>query len=411
MPERKSIAQELDEQVLQVKQLPSPNSCIFKVPQVLRVHDEAAYKPEIIAIGPYNNRMDKNLYSMEDHKIRYYKAFLSRLPILRSSDLVAAVEEVKFQAIECYHDIIRSDESVSDDFVKRMILDGCFILELLMRYDDEVDKKDPIFSGTWIISSLQHDLVLLENQIPYIVLLKLYSLTLGISRKDQASDELNELVVCFFESMLPCPGETDSRTQQQPRHILDLLRINLLPKTTQREKAGNCPSWEFTSCITDLKEGGVYLKRREVSDGLLDIQFNNGNLEIPSFCIDENTYVLLRNIIAFEQCDGKSTHEITSYVLLLDNLMNSETDLKILCNEGIINNVLGNNKDVALKISGMCKGVGISKFCYDGLCSQCNLYIRKRKSWPRKRTILAGVCCLFLLFTILQTLYAVLTNQ
>ncbi|KAI3947964.1 hypothetical protein MKW92_042346 [Papaver armeniacum] len=395
MPERKSIAQELDEQVLQVKQLPSPNSCIFKVPQVLRVHDEEAYKPEIIAIGPYNNRMDKDLYSMEDHKIRYYKAFLSRMPILRSSDLVAAVEEVKFQAAECYHDICSAD----DDFVKTMVLDGCFILELLVRHADEVaraDKKDPIFSSTWILCSLQHDLILLENQIPYIVLLKLYSLRYTITQA-QASDELNRLVVCFYQSMLPCLGETDSRTQQQPRHILDLLRINLLPKTTRTVEVVDSPSYELPRCVSDLKEAGVYLKRREVSDGVLDIQFNNGYLEIPSFNFDANTYVLLRNMIAFEQCDGKSTHEITSYGLLLHNLMNSEKDVKILSDEGIIN-ILGNNKELALKINSMCKGVCIASFCYQGLCRECNLYASK--FWPRKRPIFAGIWLLVLLLTI-----------
>ncbi|KAI3905972.1 hypothetical protein MKW98_022401 [Papaver atlanticum] len=393
----------------ELPKLPSPNSCIFKVPQKFRVQDEAAYKPEIIAIGPYNHIDKENPHSMEDHKT----PFLHRQPSYTLPDLIKAVQEVKAQAIECYHDI-RRDEVCDDDFVKMMILDddfvemmildGCFILELLMRNADEVaraDKNDPIFSSAWIRSSLQHDLILLENQIPYVVLLKLYSLTLEETRKAQASDELNKLVIRFFKSMLPHvretrPGQAVSTASQgsqtdssaQPRHILDLLRMNLLPKTTQREKAGNSPSWEFTSCITDLKEGGVYLKRGEVSDGLLDIQFNNGNLEIPSFYIDENTYVLLRNMIAFEQCDGKST-QITSYVLLLDNLINSETDVKILCNEGIINNVLGKNKELAQKISGMCKGVSISNFCYDGLCRECNLYVRK--FWPRKKAILAGI--------------------
>ncbi|KAI3840866.1 hypothetical protein MKX03_009994 [Papaver bracteatum] len=406
MAEKKSVAEVLDEQVLRVKQLPSPDSCIFKVPQVLRVHDEAAYKPEIIAIGPYN-RMDKNLHSMEDHKIRYFKALLDRRPFIRSSDLVAAVEEVKFQAAECYHDIC----SASDDFVKTMVLDGCFILELLVRHADEVAsayKKDPIFSSTWILCSLQHDLILLENQIPYIVLLKLYSLTIAKYRKAQASDELNKLVVCFFQSMLPCLGETDSRTQQQPRHILDLLRINLLPKTTRTVEEVDSPSYELPRCISDLKEAGVCLKKRQVSDGVLDIQFNNGYLEIPSFYIDENTDVLLRNMIAFEQCDGKSTHEITSYGLLLQNLMNSEKDVKILSDEGIIN-TLGNNKELALKINSMCKGVCIVSFCYEGLCRECNLYASQY--WPRKRTTLAGICCLVLLLTILHTFYAILAYQ
>ncbi|RZC56161.1 hypothetical protein C5167_015009 [Papaver somniferum] len=495
--------------------LPSPNSCIYKVPEKLCKVKHEAYKPQIISIGPYH-RNTEGLHSMESSKERYFKAFLRRtLPTLTSrltlSNLIIAIKRIESQARECYHDLVLGRDLIkagdgydSDTFVKMMILDGSFILELLHRYANEGarDANDPIFFTGWMLSSLQHDLVLIENQIPFIILEKLYRLTRTYSQQNDQS--LDQLVLRFFKTMLPYSIESElpaptqeslpvrsaryilgyllaierfiqspfcSRESMLPitqgpeiqlneflpnpeetvvvrmpttqagsqhrqinssgsqhrqinyrsrhRHMLDLLRSNLLPSSAHEENAGGDPGWEFTRCVTSLSEAGVKFVRKDKSDGLLDIKFHKGTFNIPPFDFDESTDVVLRNMIAMEQCDRMSTRQITSYVLLLDILMNSERDVKLLRDKKIIRSYLGDDVEMSLIINSMCKGVSITHFCYDGLCSRCNRYIQG--TWYKWREVLMRdyfntpwalfsflAAIVLLILAITQTLYAVL---
>ncbi|OVA14971.1 Protein of unknown function DUF247 [Macleaya cordata] len=179
---------------------------------------------------------------MEDHKNWYLQAFLSRTsssPESKSTleDLVKAMRELETQARECYgeeiDDQFTSNEFV-EEFVQMMLLDGCFIIELLLRAADP-EHGDP-----------SH----------------------------------NRLVLRFFDPMLPkirvIPQTiSDFSIMNEPKHVLDLLRSILLPSSGQMEDAGHCPVWELTRCVTDLWEAGVNFKKKEQADGLLDIQFND----------------------------------------------------------------------------------------------------------------------------------------
>ncbi|KAI7998187.1 UPF0481 protein [Camellia lanceoleosa] len=61
------------------------------------------------------------------------------------------------------------------ELAKILLVDGCFILKLFLRdsdmekYMDEVE-EDPIINSASTIATLQHDLALLENQIPFPIL-------------------------------------------------------------------------------------------------------------------------------------------------------------------------------------------------------------------------------------------------
>ena len=50
---------------------------IFRVQDELRVANESAYEPEIIAIGPHHHGKEK-LKMMEKHKLRYLQSLLKR---------------------------------------------------------------------------------------------------------------------------------------------------------------------------------------------------------------------------------------------------------------------------------------------------------------------------------------------
>ena len=65
----------------------------------------------------------------------------------------------------------------SDDFVKLIRLDASFILELFLRYYEEKwEVDDPMFVEAWLLDAVWHELLLLENQLPFFVIEKLYQL-------------------------------------------------------------------------------------------------------------------------------------------------------------------------------------------------------------------------------------------
>jgi len=55
----------------------------------------------------------------------------------------------------------------------------CFIVELFLRlhtYTD-VEGRDPLLTKQWMLTDIQNDLILLENQLPFFVLEQFYNLT------------------------------------------------------------------------------------------------------------------------------------------------------------------------------------------------------------------------------------------
>ncbi|OVA10391.1 Protein of unknown function DUF247 [Macleaya cordata] len=412
-----------------IKPFPSPRWCIYRVPKKLRTVKEEAYVPQIVSIGPFH-RGKPTLQAMEDHKNWYLQAFISRTSSTEYKstleDLVKAMRELETQARECYGEEI-DDQFTSNEFVEMMLLDGCFIIELLLRAAGEGVRipNDRIFGSVWMLFSLQHDLILLENQIPFFVLERIFSL---ICRDPEHGDpSLNRLVLRFFDAMLPKiqvipQTRSDFSIINKPKHVLDLLRSILLPSSGRMDDAGHYPVWEFTRCVTDLWEAGVNFKKKEQADGLLDIQFNDkdGIFEIPPFFFDESTDVILRNLVAMEQCDGTLKPLVTSYVLLLDILINSEKDVRLLCHKKIVQCYLGDDEELAVVINNLCKGVSITKFYHDGLCHRCNAYFETK--WHKWRAILKHdyfntpwavlsftAAVILLLLTFLQTLFAILS--
>ncbi|KAL0010414.1 hypothetical protein SO802_005522 [Lithocarpus litseifolius] len=91
--------------------------------------------------------------------------------------LAEAMKRLEGRARWCYSEVF--DDISTDDFVRMMVIDGCFILELFRYYQRSEKEKvdDPIFRTRWELPVIRLDLVKLENQLPFFVLQELYMLT------------------------------------------------------------------------------------------------------------------------------------------------------------------------------------------------------------------------------------------
>ncbi|XP_016649676.1 PREDICTED: UPF0481 protein At3g47200-like [Prunus mume] len=156
-------------------------------------------------------------------------------------------------------------------------------------------------------------------------------------------------------------------------HFVDLIRISCLSSNRKAEKklkTINIPS------ITELHRAGVKLKGGS-ADNLFDIQFADGTLEIPKLEISDQTELIIRNLVAFEQCHYKEKH-VSNYVRLMDCFVNTPRDVELLVKYGIVENFLGDNSEVSTLINKLGKGVqiNVNNFYFASVCEALNTYYR-----------------------------------
>ena len=144
-----------------------PRCCIYSVPKNLRKVNKEAYTPRIVSIGPFHHNKN-NLSGMEMHKLRYLKDFLYRTG-KSQEDLLMIIQDNEVEIRRCYSEECRLSRT---DFVKMVLLDAIFIIELFLRFHGR--ENDYISSQPWLGNAIRHDLILLENQLPFFVIEKLF---------------------------------------------------------------------------------------------------------------------------------------------------------------------------------------------------------------------------------------------
>ncbi|PON95329.1 hypothetical protein TorRG33x02_088510 [Trema orientale] len=406
-----------------------PSRCsIFRIPNILSRHTRNAYVPNAFAIGPFHHD-SHYLKPTEKIKQKYLLDLISRLSnpdpsISLDTKLIRnftkAISDVQDDAREYYAGPV--DMEV-DEFVEMLVLDGCFIIELFRKnaYPGLRNKDDPIFTMSCLLQFLHHDLILLENQIPWLVLDILFEQT-----KTTSIDEkpLVQLAIEFFPSLLikssprltHTPSNLSIIQNHENKHILDLLRNSLILKSTIIKKSKN--DWQHIRSATSLRDSGITFMRDVVSESILDIKFSpkRGVMAIPPLLIQETAETVFRNLISLEQCCANYKPIITCYAVLLDNLIDTNEDIQLLDKNKIIVNWL-NNDDAAKFFNRLYIDTYVKENYYYHLTYDVNKYCKRR--WHKYRRVLMrdyfkhpwaliSVIAAFvaLVLTFLQTVYA-----
>ncbi|CAK9188604.1 unnamed protein product [Ilex paraguariensis] len=163
--------------------------------------------------------------------------------------------------------------------------------ELLLRSAHLREGKnlsDRIYSSPWLIDDLGHDMILLENQLPFIVLKSMLSLVVDHNLKENPS--MLKLTFEHFKSFLTLHRYPDNITPKEVKHFLDFLRYCHLPSPSKKGQKGGL-AIEFSPSTTRLNEAGIKFKEGENSC-LLDVNFKSGVLEISNLEIDDLTKTL-----------------------------------------------------------------------------------------------------------------------
>ncbi|KAF9588003.1 hypothetical protein IFM89_006882 [Coptis chinensis] len=151
----------------------------------------------MVSFGPLHYGKEE-LRDMEAHKRQYLKDFLARSPRIKLEDCIGVLKDLEDKALDCYAQTISLN---SNDFIKLMLLDACFIIELFLKWrkrnslGNSIDEL--IYNKFRMKYWMRFDLLLLENQLPFFVIEKLYDLYLSNS-SDGDNVSLLVLTIEYF---------------------------------------------------------------------------------------------------------------------------------------------------------------------------------------------------------------------
>ncbi|KAJ0546960.1 hypothetical protein HanIR_Chr08g0366761 [Helianthus annuus] len=412
---------------------------IYRVPSCVTDLNKRAYKPQSVSFGPYHYG-EPNLESMEENKHRALLHFLKRYK-KPFECYVKAVMEVVEDLKHAYSALDQKWHQDTMGFVKMMILDGCFMLEILRAATtDDVDcdlnaadadvvddyaSNDPIFSNhgkLYILPYLKRDMLMLENQLPMLLLNTLVTVTKDENNPNQHDEEcVNKMVQKF------CSPYSRITKMGRSLHPLDVYRRSLLWENPRHKKKPVTKSYhhlviqegdEIVRSATELYEAGIRFKKSKTRS-LKGISFKGGVLTLPPVMVDDATESLYLNLIAFERLHVGAGNEVTSYIFFMDNIIDHAKDVSLLHSQGIIQNAIGSDKAVAKLFNSLSKDITLDPdSALDVVHKQVHNYCTKpwnewranlihtyfRSPWA----ILSVLAAVFLFaLTIIQTIYTV----
>ncbi|KAJ0611550.1 hypothetical protein HanRHA438_Chr01g0021391 [Helianthus annuus] len=288
-----------------------------------------------------------------------------------------------------------------------MVMDACFILEFIFWFS-EFDKS-----------------VLLENQIPFFILNEIFECTILKFDPEVSLIKLFYRVLAFLNIFRADITVNNISINSTP-HILGLLHECYKPQN-------NVTSVYIPSVIhsaIDLCRAGVNFKPNRNPKWMMGMEvdlrrfipcffgsWSKATLRLPVLSVHEFTELVLRNLIAYEQL-GQTRNYVTSYVIAMGMLVNTQEDVAQLVASKVLVNSIGSNEEAANMINNMCKEVACLEFFYEQQWETLNMYYNgywpKNIAWLRKTyfsspwnmiALFAGII-LFAL-TIVQTIFTI----
>ncbi|KAF8020385.1 hypothetical protein BT93_G0939 [Corymbia citriodora subsp. variegata] len=355
---------------------------------------------------------------MEDHKLLYLQNLLQDNQNYYLMDYIQTVVSWEDEARNQYD---RQIVLNSYQFAEVILLDGIFMIQFVLMCWDRKRRlpNDPIFSNQLMLRAVYRDMALLENQIPFFIVQRLFKM--AFKTHQQNMPELLELVGWFFKYVTRKEKLPAWVMESEVKHFVHAISLSFFPPGMEapNKRHEEHKEMKFPPSATELVAAGVKLRKRE-SESLLDIKFENGVLDMPCLILTDSVEHYFRNIIAFEQCYWKRRY-LTEYMTFMHHLVDAPRDAELLIDKGIIENWLSNKEAAAQVINAFGKEHSMSRDHHfyslsDELIKHCQRPHNKWKAtfkrdycsspWVVISVIAAG---LLLLLTIAQTVFSALS--
>ncbi|KAK9232423.1 hypothetical protein WN943_022669 [Citrus x changshan-huyou] len=318
--------------------------------------DPDSYTPQEVAIGPYHY-WRQGLYEMITYKLVQRK------------------------------ELVQAQRHIDGDHKFQYVVEQLKELELKIR---ACYLKFLNFRTKAAHNAILRDMVILENQIPLFVLRK--KIKVQYSSLESADDILQAMLLGFCQELLPFQILKDipKINVSERAHLLDFLYGTIVPKAEQKSeiteliqymlfpeenKSDDEGSYSSNSdmnkpplveeitipSVTELYKSSVSFSA--TNGNILTISFdtNTATLHLPSVSLDVNSKVILRNLVAYEASNASGTLVFTRYTELMNGIIDTEEDVKLLRRKGILLNRLKSDAEVADLWNGMSKSIKLTK--------------------------------------------------
>ena len=296
---------------------------ISTVPEELRKRNGNAYLPKMITIGPLciGTTAGTEQKQMADAKLSCVKHLCEKScsndPQNKLKECMEAILGLDGVVRQSYAEEIKLDR---DALAGVILTDGCFLLSLLLFYDEAGFNGG---NGDYDSEVQLSDLVLLANQIPLFILRKLSEILSVEEPLSYGRIEYRARRLLGY----PPPVSFNSTTDDAPAaHMLEVAYssipdpIDRVGQEQMRSSEHDVASTreiniddgtelkgvELKRCASRLEATGVKIKRREAAEhkGIFNFgirfRLNDGTLEIPTLRITKTTERRWLNFIAWE---------------------------------------------------------------------------------------------------------------
>ncbi|KAK9062755.1 hypothetical protein SSX86_019945 [Deinandra increscens subsp. villosa] len=158
------IGEILDRQLEMTLEIPPVS--IFKIPETITTKKPEAYKPQHVGFGPYHHFQPGPYSKMQQKKLVLLQRLLQDHKINDFRDAVLDKVKKRVPVIRACYDTFLQDDNVSMAWV--FAIDGLFLLNLFQTSANKHPTLDPTKR------LLAQDIMMVENQIPFLVLKEIH---------------------------------------------------------------------------------------------------------------------------------------------------------------------------------------------------------------------------------------------
>ncbi|CAL4982630.1 unnamed protein product [Urochloa decumbens] len=397
---------------------------IHRYPPSLGAFDEWFTTPRMVAMGPYHHIRVRNQQKLEE-KVKHVAAHhCIRESGCSIQELYGAVVSAAQDARHLYDKDTMTGIG-DDDFLTMMFYDACFLVQYMLWCTHDASEMDPSLRSFFYFNRkvLRHDLMLLENQLPWRVVetvMKFRPVNL-VDFITYWRDYLQDRTVLEEK-----PVVWDDNYEIP--HLLGLLRFYMVGKSKSKVHArAKLTSLSVSASATELAEIGIKLTAAKDTTELIHMDVKrkgilSAELSLAPLSHDEERASFLINMVALELCTTShflaysakdEDSAVCSYLHLLSMLVHKEEDVQELRTKQVLQGRAGLiNKD-ALDFFTSLQSLPLHGSCYVRVMVEIENYKVSRKMWTKvhaffyhtsKKTILTVLTVVGLLVSILGTL-------
>ncbi|XP_049935775.1 uncharacterized protein LOC116250119 [Nymphaea colorata] len=382
--------------------------CIYRWPNSLAITSSMSKHrtPHMASLGPYHHGK-QHLQPMEHHKKRAkWEAHMT----VALRDMLLLENQIPLLVLRKLVEVGKLCEVNSDAYLNQLIT-------RIYRLSQIVASNNFRISEIYLelISELISQILGL-NQMDgsSLHILDIYRncLIRGITTEQQRTPDEEGFIKSVCMHCQPWLHVIGKGLKQMP-FAVPILVFRFLGK--QISKPGNVRS------AMRFHEAGVEFKKAEPCSGLkITFDQEHGVLTLPFILIEDRTAAIYMNLMAFERMHPNiQKHEVTSYVVFMDSLIDTAEDVSLLCSQGIVRNLLGSDEDAANVFNKLGDGIAYSPD--DELHWQLQSYVAsdwnaaraylKRNYFHNPWSIMSLLAAIALLvLTFIQTLFTVLAE-